>query len=81
MKDMTNMTEVNTRGELLNRIMDAAAYMREHLEMIQRAVNSCLERTLKTVAEMFNSYKDASHKMQKQINLVNTLVYFFLRAH
>jgi hypothetical protein len=43
-KEMICRTKVNTREELLRWIMDAAACTREHHEMIQRAVNCCLER-------------------------------------
>jgi hypothetical protein len=57
MKEMTYKTKLRTREELLHRIMDAAAYIREHLKMIQRAVISCLEQALKTVVDILNSYK------------------------
>jgi Arc/MetJ family transcription regulator len=43
MKEMSFRTKVHTTEELLRRIMDAA-YIRKHPEMVQRAVDSCLER-------------------------------------
>jgi hypothetical protein len=44
MKDMTYRTKVQARGELLHQFMDAAANTRDHPEVIQRALNACLER-------------------------------------
>lgn len=39
-------TRTHETQRLLRRITDAAACIREHPEMIQQAVNSCLERPL-----------------------------------
>jgi hypothetical protein len=44
LKEMNYRTKVHTRKEPLQRIMDAAAYIRKNCEMIEQAVNSCLER-------------------------------------
>jgi hypothetical protein len=41
---VTYRTNVHTTDKLGYRIMDAAAYIRDHPEMIERAVNCCLER-------------------------------------
>jgi hypothetical protein len=42
MKEITRRMKVHTREELLHQIMDDA-YISEHHELIQWAVNSCLE--------------------------------------
>jgi hypothetical protein len=58
MKEMTYRTKVHTSEKFLHWIMDAAIYIREHSEMIQRAVNSCCnEQALKTVEVILNSYE------------------------
>jgi hypothetical protein len=44
MKDTACRTKVHATEELLHRIMDAAAYIREQPEMIQRALNFDLKR-------------------------------------
>jgi hypothetical protein len=44
LKEMTCRTKVHTRKELLHRIVDAAANIQEHREVIQWRVNWCLER-------------------------------------
>jgi hypothetical protein len=40
----TCRTKAHTGEELLHKIMDGVAHTREHPEIIQRVVNSCLER-------------------------------------
>jgi hypothetical protein len=59
MKEMIYRTKVHMREEQLHRIMDAAAHILEHPEIIRWAVNSCLERArlcIETVADILNSY-------------------------
>jgi RecB family endonuclease NucS len=60
MKEMTHRIKVHKRQELLHGVMDVAAYIREHPEMIQRAVTVVWNEqacALKTVADILNSYK------------------------
>lgn len=42
---------------MLHRNMEADAYIRKHSEMVQREVNSFLEREPKTVADIFTATK------------------------
>jgi hypothetical protein len=42
MKEMVYKTKVQMRGELFHQIMNAAAYIQEHLGRMKWAVNPCL---------------------------------------
>jgi hypothetical protein len=44
MKEMTHRTKVHTREELLHRIVNVAAYIQDHPEVIQHGESTCLER-------------------------------------
>jgi hypothetical protein len=60
MKKMPDRIKAHTREELLHRTVDAAAYIREHIETIQRAENCCLERARvcsKNRVDICSSYK------------------------
>jgi hypothetical protein len=77
MKETTCRTKVHTRDELLHQIMNVAAYIREHLEMIQPEVRGlfvwntqgCAFKTAQNILKSYN------------INLVkciNKFVWFIL---
>jgi hypothetical protein len=62
--------------------MDAATYIGEHPEIIQRAVNSRLERARLCIENRGGNseqLQDVSNKIYQLIHLNNTLVYFSLR--
>jgi hypothetical protein len=46
---MTDRTKEHTKEELLHKIMDAAAYIIEHPQMIRWAAHYCLERARRGV--------------------------------
>jgi oligoribonuclease (3'-5' exoribonuclease) len=65
MKEMFYRTKVHTTEESLRQIMDAAAYIHEHSELIQRAVNSCMKRArlcIENRGRHFEQLQDVLHE-------------------
>jgi hypothetical protein len=77
MTKITYRAKVDTREELLQQIMNAASYIREHPEMLHRAVNSCLKLArlcIEIVADILNHYK------MYRINCSNKFIWYIFPA-